>query len=123
MIVQSRHSYNETLSILRQAIADAGNTIFADIDQSGAAAAVGLALRPTTLLVFGNPRGGTPLMDAYPEFALELPLKILVWEGSGGVELAYTPLKESAAWLHVTGMNDRIEHIDAAVEALLGLLA
>jgi uncharacterized protein (DUF302 family) len=122
MIVQSRHSYNETLSILRQAIADAGNTIFADIDQSGAAAAVGLTLRPTTLLVFGNPRGGTPLMDAYPEFALELPLKILVWEGSDGVELAYTPLKESAAWHGVAEMDDRIAHIDAAVDALVRLV-
>lgn len=74
---RSRHSYPQTLEILKKAIADAGNTVFAAIDQSAAAAGVGLTLRPTTLLVFGNPKGGTPMMDAFPLVALELPLKLL----------------------------------------------
>lgn len=119
MVVKSSHSYAETLSILRQAIAAGGNTLFADIDQSAAAASVGLTLRPTTLLVFGNPKGGTPLMDADPEFALELPLKVLVWEEQTGVRVAYAPLIESAGRYFVTGMDDRIEVIDAAVETLV----
>ena len=97
----------------------AGNTLFAEIDQSAAAAKVGLTLRPTTLLVFGNPKAGTPLMDADPEFGLELPLKILVWEEQTGIRVAYTPLAESAARYFISGMDDRVEHIDAAVDALV----
>ena len=54
--------------------------LFAKIDQAEEAAAVGLSLRPTTLLIFGDPAKGTPLMDAHPSLALDLPLKALVWE-------------------------------------------
>ena len=57
-------------------------TVLARVDQQAAAAAVGLTMRPMTLLVFGNPRGGTPLMQAYPTLAIDLPLKALVWEGT-----------------------------------------
>ncbi|HEV3153241.1 MAG TPA: DUF302 domain-containing protein [Candidatus Baltobacteraceae bacterium] len=95
---------------------------FADIDQSAAAAQAGLTLRPTTLLVFGNPKGGTPLMEAFPAFGLELPLKILVWEDPSGVMISNTPLKESAARYKVTGMEERIDAIDRAVDALLRLV-
>jgi uncharacterized protein (DUF302 family) len=119
MVVRSRHSYAETLAILRRAIVEAGNTVFAEIDQSAAAAGVGLMLRPTTLLVFGNPKGGTPLMEAFPEFGLELPLKVLVWEEQDGARVAYSPLKESTARYSVAGMDDRFGHMDAAVDALV----
>lgn len=119
MVVESGRSYSDTLDVLRRAITSGGNTLFAEIDQTAAAAAVGLTLRPTTLLVFGNPKGGTPLMDAFPAFALELPLKMLVWEEEGRVRVAYTPLTESAVRYGVTGMDDRIARIDAAVDALV----
>ena len=55
--------------------------LFARIDQSAEAAAVGLTLRPTILLIFGDPRKGTPLMEAHPSLAMDLPLKALIWEG------------------------------------------
>jgi uncharacterized protein (DUF302 family) len=58
--------------------------LFAKIDQSAEAAAVGLVLRPTTLLIFGDPAKGTPLMDAYPSLAIDLPLKALIWENAPG---------------------------------------
>jgi len=58
--------------------------LFARINQAAEAAAVGLALRPTTLLIFGDPAKGTPLMDAYPGLAIDLPLKVLVWESAPG---------------------------------------
>jgi uncharacterized protein (DUF302 family) len=103
---------------LSAAIADAGNTVFATIDQSAAARAAGLALRPTTLIVFGNPRGGTPLMDEFPLVALDLPLKIVVWEEDGGVNVTYEPVSEIAARYQVTGMDARIAAMDAALEAL-----
>lgn len=62
----------------------AGMTIFARIDQQAAARAVGLTMRPMVLLLFGNPKGGTPLMQAHPTLAVDLPLKALVWEDAAG---------------------------------------
>ncbi|MBV9101939.1 MAG: DUF302 domain-containing protein [Candidatus Eremiobacteraeota bacterium] len=83
---------------------DSGNTVFAMIDQAEAAAKVGLTLRPTTLIVFGNPKGGTPLMEALPLIALELPLKMLVWEENGTVNVSYVPMSEIAARYGAKGL-------------------
>jgi uncharacterized protein (DUF302 family) len=67
-----------------------GVAVFALIDHSGEAEKVGLKMRPTKLLIFGNPKAGTPLMLASPSSALDLPLKILIWEdGEGKVWLSY----------------------------------
>ena len=118
MTKRSRHSYAETLAALEKAIAAAGNTTFAVIDQSAAAAGVGMTLRPTTLVLFGNPQGGTPLMDAFPLVALELPLKLLVWEENGSVSVAYPSMSEIAKRYNVTGMDERIAAMDRALDAL-----
>jgi uncharacterized protein (DUF302 family) len=100
-----------------------GNTIFATIDQSAAAAGAGLTLRPTSLIVFGNPKGGTPLMDAFPLVALDLPLKLLVWEENGSVNVAYTPMAEIAARYNVTSMDAPIGAMDHALDALTNIVA
>ena len=71
----------ETMDRLQALIADRGLRLFDIIDHEAAAAAVGLELRPTRVLVFGNPAGGTPLMHEWPALALELPLRIAVWQG------------------------------------------
>ncbi|HEY1883320.1 MAG TPA: DUF302 domain-containing protein [Candidatus Cybelea sp.] len=118
MTKRSRHSYPTTLSLLKEAIAGGGNTIFATIDQAAAAQAAGLELRPTTLVVFGNPKGGTPLMNAFPLLALDLPLKLLVWEDGDGVKIAYVPMSEIAARYGVVAMEERIDAMDAALEHL-----
>jgi uncharacterized protein (DUF302 family) len=118
MTKRSRLSYSDTLAMLKQAMTGGGNTIFAVIDQAAAAAGVGMSLRPTTLIVFGNPKAGTPLMDAFPLVGLELPLKLLVWEQNGEVTVAYIPMSEIAAKYGVTGMDARIEAIDHALDAL-----
>ncbi len=123
MIRASRYAYSETVARLTKAAEDAGNTIFAVIDQAAAAAGVGLALRPTTLILFGNPKGGTPLMAAFPLTALDLPLKLLVWEESGLVSVAYTPVSDIAARYDVTGMEARIEAMDRALAALVAGVA
>ncbi|HTX59777.1 MAG TPA: DUF302 domain-containing protein [Verrucomicrobiae bacterium] len=123
MTKSSRYSYAETLDRLSKAIVDAGNTIFATIDQAQAAVAAGTALRPTALIVFGNPKGGTPLMEAFPLIALELPLKLLVWESGGAVSVAYVPMSEIAARYGVTGMDARIAAMDHALESLAGSVA
>lgn len=118
MVKQSRYPYAETVAKLSAAIESDGNTIFATVDQSAAAASAGLALRPTTLLVFGNPKAGTPLMERFPPIALELPLKLLVWDDDGAVRVAYAPMSEIAGRYGVTGMDDRIAAIDRALDAL-----
>lgn len=118
MTKRSRYSYSETIAKLTKAMTDGANTIFATIDQAAAAARVGLTLRPTTLIIFGNPKGGTPLMEAFPLVALELPLKLLVWEENGAVNLAYVPMSEIAARYGVTGMDARIHAMDQALNTL-----
>jgi len=80
----SPYSVEETLERLGAVLQSLGIPILARIDHSGGAAAMGLAMRPTKLLIFGNARAGTPLMVAAPTLALDLPLKALVWEDAEG---------------------------------------
>ena len=80
----SRHSVDETLERLNGIIGAMGVTVFALVDHSGEAAKVGMTMRPTKLLIFGNPKSGTPLMLASPSIAIDLPLKVLVWEDADG---------------------------------------
>jgi uncharacterized protein (DUF302 family) len=115
----SRYPYSETIERLSKAITDAGNTIFATIDQAAAAKSAGLSLRPTALIIFGNPKGGTPLMDAFPLVALELPLKLLVWKEGDDVYVASLAMSEIASRYGVAGMDERISAMDRAVDALI----
>ena len=85
-----RLSVDETLQRLRLLLEEKKIMIFALVDHSGEAAKAGLAMRPTKLLIFGDPKGGTPLMQAAPTVAIDLPLKALVWEDlEGKVRLTY----------------------------------
>jgi uncharacterized protein (DUF302 family) len=86
----SPYSVTETIDRLEAMLQAKGITIFARIDQRAEAKKVGLSLRPTQLLLFGNPKAGTPLMVVEPTLALDLPLKILAWEAADGkVWLSY----------------------------------
>ncbi|HEY6971853.1 MAG TPA: DUF302 domain-containing protein [Candidatus Angelobacter sp.] len=76
----SNHSVEETVEKLKAILQAKGVTLFALVDHSGEAAKVGMKMPPTKLLIFGNPKAGTPLMLAAPSIAIDLPLKILVWE-------------------------------------------
>ena len=80
----SHHSVERTVDRLKDILLSKGITLFAVIDHSGEAGKVGLKMPPTKLLIFGSPKSGTPLMLASPSIALDLPLKILVWEDSDG---------------------------------------
>ena len=80
----SHHSVDETLQRLQSLLAEKSVNVFALIDHSGEAAKVGLQMRPTKVLIFGNPKGGTPLMQAAPTTAIDLPLKALIWEDAEG---------------------------------------
>jgi len=86
----SRHSVDQTVGKLEAILQAKGITLFALVDHSGEAAKVGMTLPPTKLLIFGSPKAGTPLMVAAPSSAIDLPLKILVWEdGEGKVWISY----------------------------------
>src|SRR5947199_6312379 len=80
----SNHSFEETVEKLKNILHSKGVTLFAFVDHSGEAAKIGMKMPPTKLLIFGTPKAGTPLMLAAPSIAIDLPLKILVWEDNQG---------------------------------------
>ena len=88
--IKSPHGVGETVDRLEMLVIEKGMTVFARIDHSAGAAKVGKALRPTQLLIFGNPKGGTPFMVCAQTAGIDLPLKMLAWQDeSGQVWLAY----------------------------------
>ena len=105
--LQSKYDFESTVFRLKAALAAHGVTLFADIDQSAAAAEAGTNLRPTRLLLFGNPKAGTPVMEANPHAALELPLRAVVWEDT-----------ESGVWVDYQDVTTALE-LDYKVDANL----
>jgi uncharacterized protein (DUF302 family) len=116
--VQSHKSAPETLNRLLAALAARKLTIFARVDHAAGAASVGLPLRPTELVIFGNPMGGTALMQDQQSAGIDLPLKALVWEDAdGNAWLGYN----DPAWIaqrHGLGVPSA-----AAVKAVTALLS
>jgi uncharacterized protein (DUF302 family) len=82
--IRSNHPVDATVEKLKSILEAKAVTLFALVDHSGEAAKVGMVMRPTKLLIFGSPKAGTPLMLAAPSIAIDLPLKILVWEDERG---------------------------------------
>jgi uncharacterized protein (DUF302 family) len=88
--LSSPYPVSETLKRLDSVLQSRGLTVFARIDHSGEAEKVGMKMHPTELIIFGSPKGGTPVMVASPTLAIDLPLKALVWQDAGGkVWLSY----------------------------------
>ena len=114
--IPSHHSVEETVGKLLAILEAKGVKLFALVDHSGEAQKAGLAMRPTKLVIFGNPRAGTPLMTASPSVAIDLPLKILVAEDAGGgVWVSYN----SAAYLRARhGLPEELVANIAVVEGL-----
>ena len=82
--IRSSHSVDETVEKLKGILQAKGIALFALVDHSGAAIKAEMKMRPTKLLIFGNPKAGTPVMLAAPSSAIDLPLKILIWEDAQG---------------------------------------
>src|SRR5262245_48141741 len=82
--IASGHSVRETIDRLAAIVAEKGLTVFARVDHGAGAAAAGMELRPTELLIFGHPRGGTPLMQDRQTAGIDLPVKALAWEDESG---------------------------------------
>jgi len=117
--ISSHHSVDETVAKLQQILTARGIKIFALIDHSGEAEKAGLKMPPTKLVVFGNPKGGTPLMLSSPSAAIDLPLKILVAEDAAGkVWISYN----SPGFLQARhGFSPELAQNIAVVETLAAL--
>jgi uncharacterized protein (DUF302 family) len=106
----------ETMNRLEGAVKARGMTVFARIDHAAGAAAVGLPLRPTDLLIFGNARGGTPLMESVQTMGIDLPLKALVWQDvAGNTWVSYN----DPAWL---ARRHGLDPADGTTAAMAGML-
>lgn len=117
----SPFSVEETLQRFQEAMHSKGITVFARIDHSDEAKKVGLTMQEAHVLIFGNPKGGTPLMVASPLLALDLPLKILVWQSSDGrVWVSYTSVSYLATRYSVPQeLVGNIAVIDGLVDGVL----
>ena len=111
----------ETMARLEAAIGAKGLTLFARVDHAAGAAQVGMPLRPTVLFVFGNAKGGTPLMQKAQAIGIDLPLKALVWQDEAGKTwLSYN----DPAWLAARhGISAGTERVVSALSGALGELA
>jgi len=117
--IRSHRSARETMNRLEAAVKAKGMTVFARIDHAAGASAVGMPLNATEVLIFGNAKGGTPLMQSVPTIGIDLPLKALVWQdASGETWLSYN----DPAWLAqrhgLSGSEAAIGNLTAALNAL-----
>ena len=113
--IRSSHGPVETMDRVVAEVRAKGLTVFARIDHAAGAKEVGLALRPTELVIFGNAKGGTPLMQSNQEIGIDLPLKALVWQDASGTWISYN----DPAWLAKRhGLSNEVE---PAVQAMMAL--
>jgi uncharacterized protein (DUF302 family) len=116
----SKHSAADTVTRLEAVLKSSGMTVFARVDHRAEAEKVGLAMRPAHLLIFGNPKGGTPLMAASPTVAIDLPLKALVWEDAGGrVWLSHNTAAYLKSRHEISGKDEAIAALDRTLDTLM----
>jgi uncharacterized protein (DUF302 family) len=116
----SPRSVADTVARLKGILAEKGMTVFAAIDQSAAAREARLELRDTVLVIFGNPAGGTLVMQAAPLAALDLPLKVLVWDDDGQTKVTYYAPTELARRYHLApDLEAKLAGIDPLTDALV----
>jgi uncharacterized protein (DUF302 family) len=115
----SAHSAAETIERLKSLLSQKRIEVFADVDHAAGARQVGLALRPTRVLIFGNPQAGTPLMQSRQTIGLDLPLRVLVWEDeSGKVWLTYHRPEFLARRHQVQGRDEAVAALGTGLAAL-----
>lgn len=116
---RSTRDFSQTVTALDSAITAANLKIFGRVDHAANARGVNLELRPTTVFIFGNPQVGTRLMNCEQTIAIDLPLKVLVWEDSSrAVFVAYEPPARVAERHRVQGCRDVIDRMTSALGAL-----
>ena len=119
IVKRSASGYADTVSRLAEAIDQRNLTVFARIDHAAAARAVGLELASEEVVVFGNPRAGTPLMRSDLRVGIELPLRILAWEDEEGALLGYRDPRELARDYDVGENRDALEAMASLLDALV----
>lgn len=117
--VKSSYDFEQTVLRVKNQLAEKGITIFAEIDHSGEAKKVGMDLAPTKLLVVGNPKLGTQLMQENQEVALHLPLKILILERAGKVEIQYQKIHKLSRKYKLKNTLKLSKKIDETLEEIL----
>jgi uncharacterized protein (DUF302 family) len=114
-------SVDAAVDRLVQLVRERSMTVFAAIDHSGEARGHGLELRDTKLIIFGSPTGGTPVMQASPLAALDLPLKVLVWDDGGQTKVSYTDPDALAVRHHLSSeLASRLAGIGPLTDAVVG---
>jgi uncharacterized protein (DUF302 family) len=117
--IKSAYSAQETMARLEAAVIAKGMSVFAHIDHAAGAAGAELALRPTDLLIFGSPKGGTPVMQSVQTAGIDLPLKALVWQDEAGITwLSYN----TPAWVaerHGADAQAAVHGMTGAIEAIV----
>jgi uncharacterized protein (DUF302 family) len=117
--ISSSHSATETVNRFEAALKEKGIHLFAKIDHGEGAKTVGLSLRPTIVLLFGNPQAGTPLMQSNQTIGIDLPLKALVWEDEKGkVWLTYNDPEYLAERHNITDQADAVKAMSSGLQAL-----
>jgi uncharacterized protein (DUF302 family) len=120
----SKFPVKETVDRLTAALKDKGITPVARIDHSAAAKAAGLELAPTEVLLFGNPKLGTQLMQASPQAAIDLPMRVLVWQDAGGkVWIGYAPPSVLKSRHNIQGKDEVLKALTGALEAFTSAAA
>jgi uncharacterized protein (DUF302 family) len=115
----SAHGGTETIERLKSLLSQKNIQVFAEIDHAAGAQQAGLSLRPTRLLIFGNPQAGTPLMQSQRTMGLDLPLRVLIWEDeTGKVWLTYHRLEFLAQHHHVLDRDEAVKALGAGLAAL-----
>jgi uncharacterized protein (DUF302 family) len=115
----SPHSVAETVERLRGSLGRRSITVFATIDHAAGAREVGLELPDETVVVFGDPRAGTPLMEADPKVGLELPLRVLVWDDRGTTIVGYRDPTTLADSYRLDDLQERLARMRALVAELV----
>jgi uncharacterized protein (DUF302 family) len=118
IVKQSASPYEATLASLLAAIERRGLTVFARFDHSAAAREIGLELADEQVVVFGNARSGTPLMQRDPQIGIELPLRILVWRAEAGVSLGYRDPREWSDTYDVALHSSTLDRMAALLDEL-----
>jgi uncharacterized protein (DUF302 family) len=114
----SKYAVKETVDRLTAALKDKGITPAARIDHAAAAKAAGLELKPTEVLLFGNPKLGTPLMQSNRHVAIDLPMRVLVWEDDAGkVWIGYTPPSTLKTRYKLDGRDEILKTLAGALDA------
>ncbi len=116
----SPRSVDDTVARFTEILGSKGMKVFAVIDQRAEARRVGLELRPTTLVLFGSPAAGTPVMDQKPLAAIDLPLKVLIWHDGGRTAVSYVgPTELVARYDLPVELGQNLAGIDALTDALV----